>query len=36
MTRLSSDNIEELKASMRRDIFECDCQFELNRRKYAV
>ncbi|MCK4607463.1 MAG: hypothetical protein KAU35_09225 [candidate division Zixibacteria bacterium] len=36
MTRRSADNIEDIKMSLRRDIFSCDTQFTVNRKKYAI
>ncbi len=36
MTRSSAKNIEKLKLSLRRDIFSCDTQFAVNRKKYAI
>lgn len=36
MTRHDAENIEALKSSLRRDIIDCDSQFVLKRKKYAI
>lgn len=36
MTRTNTDNIESLKSSLRRDLFDCDSVFVFSRKKYAV
>ena len=36
LTRSNEGNVEDIKFSLRRDIFECDGLFVLSRKKYAV
>lgn len=36
LTRTNDSNIEDIKFSLRRDIFECDGLFVLSRKKYAI
>jgi hypothetical protein len=34
--RAGSDHVEDIKASLRQDILDCDSQFALNKRKYGI